>query len=189
MVTKYTTGDVVLVPVELDSVKKHDDMILYTPDIQEDMGDRLFDEANIAGLRESGNSIYTSDEIARALDVLSYLKENLTGRYTFYPLTVEQREAIDVLWSDLHSRRPLDDNNLFKPGSYVPKDAPVCACQLSTKPGDGKFATARSGTWQKALLRVICTHLTRCGKNPPLEVSLPYEAVIALRDSLENGLL
>lgn len=39
-------------------------------------------------------------------------------------MTVKQHEAIDALYEDLHSREPLDAANLFKPGSYEPKDLP-----------------------------------------------------------------
>lgn len=155
MVTKYDTGDVVLIPVELDSAGIYADEILYTPDNREGMGDRTFLEKKITGLAEGGNSLCISNEIKRALEVLSCLSEKVTGPHTFFPLTAEQREAIDTLWSDLHSRHPLD-NNFLNLGLY----GCLHACSHHVKSNDSatdvtcgseKAAeTVKCGRWEKS---------------------------------------
>ena len=74
---------------------------------------------------KDGNCLYVSDRVRYALDAIAYLSGNIDGRYAFIPLTDKQREAIDALYEDLHSREPFDEANLFKPGSYEPKDLPT----------------------------------------------------------------
>lgn len=127
---------------------------------------------------KNGNCIYASDKVRYALDAIAYLSGNVKGQYTYIPLTAKQREAIDTLYEDLHSREPLDAANLFKPGSYEPKDLPP-EHEKASKPQDERRVTCdrkkpaetvKWGHWEKSSVpceKYVCSECggAFCGDN------------------------
>lgn len=121
MVTKFDTGDVVLVPVEICAARKFLGDILY--DLEDEIA--TVTENSVVGQAKPSNALYLWENVRQAVAVIGDMDKAIGERKctnSLCALTDEQIQAIDTLWGELHKHPPFSEENLRKKFYSCPSD-------------------------------------------------------------------